>query len=487
MALIVDQQLEFKHFCKICNKGFGCGRALGGHMRTHGLGEDYSVDDHMDGKEEDHTSDWEDNLAIDNINVDEDYKDNNTNNDDNDDDVATTNNKRMYELRTNPNRVKSTHVCENCDKEFLSWKLFLEHKNGKCTSDDANSIISTPHSDTEDYSTIMRSGGWSKRKRSMRAKVCGDVYGNNNNNNKKICPSSEEEDLARCLMLLSNAMVMVEAEESCASASRDDVDKRPIQMSFIVPPTNKAKCVPSMTSNKGLFECKACKKVFNSHQALGGHRASHKKVKGCFAAKIADDDVITTIQHDHETSFFPKFDPGSTRIKQQSLVPNCKRRLSKVHECSICHRVFSSGQALGGHKRCHWITSNSPSTTTTVTTTTDASSFFASKFNHVHQKSQRRSRPNNSEHIDLSLELNNLHASTFTNVVIDYTDRPVVRRDHGLNTNKKKNVWLTVDDEAESKVKLAKLSELKDINVNGNSSPWLQVGIGSTANVASHL
>jgi hypothetical protein len=28
---------------------------------------------------------------------------------------------------------------------------------------------------------------------------------------------------------------------------------------------------------------------------------------------------------------------------------------NKVHECSICHRQFNSGQALGGHKRCHWI------------------------------------------------------------------------------------------------------------------------------------
>lgn len=23
------------------------------------------------------------------------------------------------------------------------------------------------------------------------------------------------------------------------------------------------------------------------------------------------------------------------------------------HKCSVCMRVFSSGQALGGHKRCH--------------------------------------------------------------------------------------------------------------------------------------
>lgn len=36
--------------------------------------------------------------------------------------------------------------------------------------------------------------------------------------------------------------------------------------------------------------------------------------------------------------------------------------------------------------------------------------------------------------------------------------------------------------DADSKVKLAKLSELKDIN-SGGSSPWLQVGIGTSSTV----
>ncbi|KAH7669402.1 beta-beta-alpha zinc fingers domain-containing protein [Dioscorea alata] len=31
------------------------------------------------------------------------------------------------------------------------------------------------------------------------------------------------------------------------------------------------------------YQCSCCKKVFRSRQALGGHRASHKNVKGCFA------------------------------------------------------------------------------------------------------------------------------------------------------------------------------------------------------------
>ncbi|KAL2505828.1 Zinc finger protein ZAT10 [Abeliophyllum distichum] len=29
-------------------------------------------------------------------------------------------------------------------------------------------------------------------------------------------------------------------------------------------------------------------------------------------------------------------------------------RSGRVHECSICHKCFPTGQALGGHKRCHY-------------------------------------------------------------------------------------------------------------------------------------
>ncbi|XP_054786068.1 zinc finger protein ZAT3-like [Prosopis cineraria] len=68
------------------------------------------------------------------------------------------------------------------------------------------------------------------------------------------------------------------------------------------------------------FECSSCKKVFGSHQALGGHRASHKNVKGCFANE-EDDEMMMALEG---------------------------------HKCGICLRVFSSGQALGGHMRCHW-------------------------------------------------------------------------------------------------------------------------------------
>ncbi|KAG5042159.1 hypothetical protein JHK87_006074 [Glycine soja] len=476
MALISDQQSNFKHFCKICKKGFGCGRALGGHMRAHGIGDESG---HMD--DDDQASDWEDRLGGN----------------------VPPSNKRMYALRTNPNRLKSCRVCENCGKEFLSWKSFLEH--GKCTSEDAESLVSSPGSDADDGDIGgggRRGCGWSKSKRSLRTKVGSFNYN---------CPSSEEEDLANCLMMLSNAIVdplVAEPEESCASASKEEEQRRN-SMNFIAPLSYKANYNNNLVDNKtkgvakGLFECKACKKVFNSHQALGGHRASHKKVKGCFAARLdnlddnlMEDDVIT-----HE-EFFPtksnstlQFDHGSSN---PSLASSSKRK-SKVHECSICHRSFSSGQALGGHKRCHWITSNAPDTSTLTR--------FQQFQEHLDQIPKFDT---SSEPLDLKLDLNlpapsndlarrnvntefylqpwvaskdakddnnNSHCQSLHNP----NNNVDVDNDEDKNNNNNNNSMQNMDNEADSKIKLAKLSELKDMKAGGSSSPWLQVGISSTA------
>lgn len=62
-----------------------------------------------------------------------------------------------------------------------------------------------------------------------------------------------------------------------------------------------------------VFVCKTCDRVFPSFQALGGHRASHKK---------------------------PRLDDGG------DLKP-------KLHGCSVCGLEFAIGQALGGHMRRH--------------------------------------------------------------------------------------------------------------------------------------
>ena len=71
-----------------------------------------------------------------------------------------------------------------------------------------------------------------------------------------------------------------------------------------------------------LFGCKTCNRQFASFQALGGHRASHKK----------------------------------PRIPGEKIFPKGKPR---THECPICKVEFSMGQALGGHMRRHRVAAES--------------------------------------------------------------------------------------------------------------------------------
>ncbi|KAF8395069.1 hypothetical protein HHK36_019009 [Tetracentron sinense] len=69
-----------------------------------------------------------------------------------------------------------------------------------------------------------------------------------------------------------------------------------------------------------VFQCKTCNRQFSSFQALGGHRASHKKPR-----LIGED---------------------PNQLQNSPVKP-------KTHECSICGLEFAIGQALGGHMRRH--------------------------------------------------------------------------------------------------------------------------------------
>lgn len=116
---------------------------------------------------------------------------------------------------------------------------------------------------------------------------------------------------------------------------------------------------------RGKFECTTCNKIFHSYQALGGHRASHKRIKGCFASKnessensietdLSPDRIATEnklmknsdseclVEHEHGPGFV---------LNDVETVTESKK--NKAHECPICFKVFPSGQALGGHKRSH--------------------------------------------------------------------------------------------------------------------------------------
>ncbi|XP_010277065.1 PREDICTED: zinc finger protein ZAT10 [Nelumbo nucifera] len=146
---------------------------------------------------------------------------------------------------------------------------------------------------------------WAKRKRSKRPRLEN--------------PPTEEEYLALCLIMLARGGA------TSGDAHHNHSPSPP-------PPP------PALKLN---YRCTVCNKAFSSYQALGGHKASHRKLSG-------NDDQSTS----------------STTTTTTSTVNHTVNPGGKIHECSICHKSFPTGQALGGHKRCHYDGGNTNITAT---------------------------------------------------------------------------------------------------------------------------
>ncbi|KAL3828514.1 hypothetical protein ACJIZ3_017316 [Penstemon smallii] len=178
----------------------------------------------------------------------------------------------------------------------------------------------------EDFSTSTTDRGIIvKRKRTKRPRP------STSSATSSISTSTEEDDdmAANCLILLARG------------------GTAPQQDKF-----TSRKFTEMTTTTKGkvgiyVYECKTCSRSFPSFQALGGHRASHKKPKPAPCAAAGDrsppcdqEEVISL--------------PPLSQLANKSLhLENNNTNKNKIHECSVCGSEFGSGQALGGHMRRH--------------------------------------------------------------------------------------------------------------------------------------
>ncbi|XVF67446.1 hypothetical protein PTKIN_Ptkin10aG0122500 [Pterospermum kingtungense] len=142
---------------------------------------------------------------------------------------------------------------------------------------------------------------WKKGKRSKRP--------------RSESPPSEEEYLALCLIMLARG-----STNHTTDSADDDYHRKSNSSSSSVP---AAADPPAL---KLSYKCSVCNKAFPSYQALGGHKASHRK---------------------------PSADSAATTTTTTTIISSTSVS-GKAHECSICHKTFPTGQALGGHKRCHY-------------------------------------------------------------------------------------------------------------------------------------
>ncbi|KAL3830631.1 hypothetical protein ACJIZ3_019433 [Penstemon smallii] len=108
------------------------------------------------------------------------------------------------------------------------------------------------------------------------------------------------------------------------------------------------------------YECFNCKRSFKSYQALGGHRPCHKRTNSFYDSKYESGENSLDNDDDDPIDFRTKGNvlQSTSKSKSKAKVSSDKKtkgKKNKEHICPFCDRVFKNGQALGGHKRSHFI------------------------------------------------------------------------------------------------------------------------------------
>ncbi|CAH8306486.1 unnamed protein product [Eruca vesicaria subsp. sativa] len=258
-----------RYKCRFCFKSFINGSALGGHMRSHML--------------------------------------------------SLSSKRDLYQEEERPSQLSEETESDASSSSDEDCGEFDDRKSTRLQMvDDKEMEFGFSESETES-SRINPTRRRSKRTRKLgsfdfdfKKLKPSQAAGETEHHHSSASDTTTEEDLAFCLIMLSRdkwkkkktmKQTVVEEEDDDADESDHDCKNR---------------------GGRGRFKCETCGKVFKSYQALGGHRASHKKNK-----------TFTKIEHE----------------KTEHSVNGLSEK--KSHQCPICFRVFTSGQALGGHKRTH--------------------------------------------------------------------------------------------------------------------------------------
>ncbi|GAV69944.1 zf-C2H2_6 domain-containing protein [Cephalotus follicularis] len=149
--------------------------------------------------------------------------------------------------------------------------------------------------------------------------------------------TEEEEDMANCLIMLA------QGEGPKKLNHNEKIDKSSARKF-----SNMANSTSTNKAGFFVYECKTCNRSFPSFQALGGHRASHKKPKASIEEKKSQ---VITLKEVFEDGKFNTNSPPLALQLSNNKVSHVNK--GKIHECSICGAEFTSGQALGGHMRRH--------------------------------------------------------------------------------------------------------------------------------------
>ncbi|KAL0798988.1 hypothetical protein Bca101_054163 [Brassica carinata] len=390
---LMEQCQERKFVCKFCSKRFACGKSLGGHIRTH-MNHENSADSDED---ELNKLRVEENGGQSSYGLRENPK----------------KNKRFVVQRDIMalKHQQSQHqqqllYCRECGKGFPSSKALCGHM--ACHSE-REKIVMDSQSETEASSSPIRRRSKRVVKHQHAFAVGGSImnhqYGSASSDDTGIEP--EQEEMALSLMMLSRDSSFKKGHNMVVNSLAESSDNYSVILETKSSSGEQLKKVEefckkdklggvdngdvlydSDNSDSGYFR-NGPKKLdsdvsvdagFNSNAAMGlnnrfrkewsgtgSGRSStkydlrktkrgfpyygRKKIKYELTESVYDSGDQLSLETDSCADTIKIHSNKSTMVKKASGA----KKKSKGHECPICFRVFKSGQALGGHKRSHFL------------------------------------------------------------------------------------------------------------------------------------
>ncbi|KAM5554769.1 zinc finger protein ZAT1 [Rosa sericea] len=359
-----------RHKCKLCMRSFSNGRALGGHMRSHMMNLPIHQNPEEGEEEEEEAPHEHDQMLIDEIDSvsassSDDDEEEEEEQGEGEEEEEEDEEGLYYGLRENPKRSirlvdpefsfavdAGSVVLQDRESETESSKNPTRRRSKRTRKSAMFDHHHHHHDDHQQHQHQLHNQYHQHhpklnqhhleafKKIKLKNKI--DSCANNVEPEpvSSISDATTEEDVAFCLMMLSRDKWKKQDKQQEEQDDQEEDAEVELYRSLDDSDESEEQLIKFQRtkSSRGKYKCETCKKVFKSYQALGGHRASHKKIKAAAAAAANP--------NPNRIVYEPEPDPEINRNAGSSS-------FVKTHQCPVCFRVFSSGQALGGHKRSH--------------------------------------------------------------------------------------------------------------------------------------
>ncbi|KAL2897352.1 Zinc finger protein ZAT4 [Bienertia sinuspersici] len=356
-----------KHVCKFCKKSFPCGRSLGGHIRSHLPKPGYELRENP--KKTWRVANGHEDVLLNSTTFSS----------------SSTETENPKSSKMNQNQSKRSNFVRNNSHSSVSEVVEAEHQQEEVVvamclimlSQDMGSwgnISSTSFTATATESFENNSLHHGLKLKGVEVSANGLCSNDKNNKSsseskrKREKVQSKESDFTatdhaeksakvesvasgkRKFIGQSTASVNVkkcskleeyEVSENGVS-SYDQKNKENDQYELDSELCNDMSKISDYKRSK--FECTTCNKVFHSYQALGGHRASHKKLMGSgkcssttlpkLEAEIDTDDVDQSTEVQQQTQSQQKQELVANNMVIGSSSSSSKKVVQK-HECPI--------------------------------------------------------------------------------------------------------------------------------------------------------